>query len=368
MKDSNESQSLPSLTICCERSGLPLIRATAVCSLGWPALSSLPAMLHPVYGNSLGRNLAAFRAGLQATEDAEWDVSAGRQNELRLLASALMYSLGAMWLPPEGSVHKILPSLPAWSVLVGSGKRLADLCGWYHHATSKRMKFAVYRVTETAGNRNWENFKIWLDSAWEVKQEWEKGRAKVVRNEMKQELDREAKLLIRADRIYSRLDFTKVWNWIDAQIAADQKNYPVGRRETFKDLFLTGELHPEDWMVDDVEDLQYAMSELCDLGTEIHHFANARLNGIKASIKEFYSGFTIIGAVASDGGAEETELEKEKKTALFAPFEARAEQLEVLPPAPVATGFANRGLYLKALAQWNILKRVWEERQRRNRP
>ena len=43
--------------ICCQRSGVPLIEVTSLCSNGW-ALLSQPLMgtfVHPVYGLALGK-------------------------------------------------------------------------------------------------------------------------------------------------------------------------------------------------------------------------------------------------------------------------------------------------------------------------
>lgn len=350
----------PSKIIFCARSGLPLCKVEALCSQGWPFLSSLQnEMIHPLYGMPLDSLLVRLRNGLSAAEEIAWQCYEHEERELQITVSAVMYSLGAMWLPPQGSVHRIEPSLPAWPVVAGSGKRLLNLASWYHHATSKRMEFPMYRITKTAGNTKWENFSGWLDDAFAIKQEWEKGRASHELNAIAAQKRELASDTVRAEHLYGRVDFRKVWNWIDLQLA-QSKDYPAGRRETFKNLFLTGDLRPEEWTTDDVEDLQFAVTECCDIGNEITFFINTRLNGIKAGIVDFFSSFTIISSVGGSVSLDMSPEEAAKTQEFFGDFDSRAASLAELPPPPKKESFATLALFLKAQAQWNILKRRFD--------
>lgn len=351
---------LPNKIIYCQRSGLPLVSVTALCSMGWPMLSTLQSsMIHPIYANSLERNIAQLKSALQAAEDIAWQCYEREERELQLLCSAIMYQLGAMWEPAEGSVHQIEPSLPSWPVTVGCGKRLASIASWYHHATSKRMRFPTYRVTRTAGNTKWENFGAWIDEAFEIKKEWEKGRSENVLKELDAKNREDAMETVHAERLYGRVDFNKVWNWVETQMA-EHKEYPASRRVTFKDLFMNGDLHPEDWTADDVEDLQFALTESCEIGNDIMFFINTRLRGIKSIIQSFWGNFMLVGSRESGPQFEMSENEKEKTAAFLSEYDTRAAALEELPPEPQASSFENKALFYQAQARWNILKRRFD--------
>ncbi len=350
----------PAKIIYCARSGLPLCKVEALCSQGWPFLSSLQnEMIHPLYGMPLDSLLVRLRNGLEAAAEIAWQCYEHEERELQITVSAVMYSLGAMWLPPEGSAHKIEPSLPAWPVVVGSGKRLLNLAGWYHHATSKRMSFPLYRITRNSNNTRWENLSGWLDDAFTIKQEWEKGRASHELNAIAAQKRALASDTVRAEHLYGRVDFKKVWNWIDLQLAQSAE-YPAGRRETFKNLFLSGDVHPEEWTSDDVEDLQFAITSCCDIGNEITFFINTRLNGIKSVIVDFFSSFTIVNRVSGGMHLDLSPEEAAKEQEFFSTFDSRAATLQELPPAPKKESFATLGLFLKAQAQWNILKKRFD--------
>lgn len=354
------ASNLPNKIIYCQRSGLPLVSVIALCSMGWPMLSTLQtAMIHPIYANSLERNIAQLKSALQAAEDIAWQCYEREERELQLLCSAIMYQLGAMWEPAEGSIHQIEPSLPSWPVTVGCGKRLASVASWYHHATSKRMKFPIYRVTRTAGNTKWENFGAWIDEAFEIKKEWEKGRSENVLKELDAKNREDAMETVHAERLYGRVDFNKVWNWVETQMA-EHKEYPASRRVTFKDLFMNGDLHPEDWTADDVEDLQFALTESCELGNDIMFFINTRLRGIKSIIQSFWGNFMLVGSREDGPQFEMSENEKEKTAAFLSEYDSRAAALEELPPEPQQSAFENKALFYQAQARWNILKRRFD--------
>jgi len=359
--DAIKPNNLPTKIIYCQRSGLPLASVTALCSQGWPFLNNVTGtMLHPIYNMELTALIVRLRDKASVAHDAAWFVESHIMDDIRVCMSAIMYSLDAMWLPPAAdSFHKIEPSLPATSVAVGSAKRLLDLASWYHYATSKRLSFPLYRATSKNKNLDWSNFKDWLDTAWDIRKEWEEGRSEAERQELLRKRN-EALLTVKAEDVYKRVDFNKVWNWIDVQLAAN-KEYPVGRRETFKSIFMKADTNPEDWTVDDVEDLQFAITECCDIGNEITYFINRRLNNIKAGISAFYSSFTLITHVASDNANPEmSEHEQAKTQQFFSEFDRRVESLESLPPAPKREQFASMAHFLKAQAQHNILARRFE--------
>lgn len=352
---------LPEKVIYCTRSGLPLAKVTALCSQGWPFLNNVSGqMIHPVYELELSVLIGRLKERSTKAQEAGWMIDDGYMNDIAVCMSAIMYKLDAMWMPPStDSYHKIEPSLPLPPIVVGSAQRLVNLASWYHFATSKRMSFPIYRPSKKNENSGWQNFKDWLDTAWEIRDEWEKGRSESERQVLLKKRE-EALLTVKGEDVYKRIDFQKVWNWIEIQLAADSR-YPVGRRATFKELFMKGDMAPEDWTTDDVEDLQFAITECCDIGNEITFFINKRLNGIKAGISAFYGSFTLITRVSGEAGTEgETEEEKQKTAQFFSDFDSRAANLEELPPAPKRESFASMAKFLQAQAQWRILSQRYE--------
>lgn len=354
---------LPNKLITCQRSGLPLAKIEALCSMGWPFLSAstLERLIHPIYSLSLEQLIARLRGQLQTAEQTAWTLNDSEVREISLSMSAIMYSLDAMWLPsPEASI-KIEPSLPSIGVATGSAGRLLVLASWYHYVTSKRMEFPIYRTSKLNENLDWKNYGTWLDDAFAIRAEWESGRTELEREDLLKK--RTAALLtVKSENIYKRIDFNKVWNWIDIQFIQDGR-YPAGRRETFKSIFMKGDLSPEDWLLDDVEDLQLAITECCDIGNEISFFINTRLNAIKSIIRDFYGSFTLLSSTAAEitSDVSMTHNEREKTGEFFAAFDDKIAALEEqgieLPPAPKRESFASLGLFLKAQAEWNILNR-----------
>lgn len=303
-------------------------------------------------------------ADLRASEQIEWCSLDSEQVEIRLTMSAIMYSLEAIWQPPVEATHlwkQLEPSLPSWAVAIGTAGRLVKLASWYHYATSKRLSFPLYRISTQNSNTKWENFAAWLDEAFEIKADWETGRDKLSHEDELRK--RSAALLeVRAENVYKRIDFNKVWNWIDIQMS-QHPNYPAGRRETFKTIFMRGEQAPEEWTVDDVEDVHFAITETCDVGNEISFFINNRLRQIKAVIEDFYSSFTLLGKVSSEGLDAldvATPQEQAASSAFFTNFDKRVSELETLPEAPKRESFASYPKFLQAQAQWNILKRRYD--------
>lgn len=354
--------SLPTKLICCYRSGVPLASVTAVCTQGWPLLSSFQtALLHPIYNLSLTKLNLKLHDHIKAGHASEWTLEDQELQDMRLCMSAIMYAMQAIWEAPQDSKLHI-SSLPSNAVAVGSAARLFALSTWYDMYQSASIAFPLYNISVHNNNLGWENFKSWLEVAEDIRDEWESGHARRERDE--EQRRREAALLtVKAEHIYKRIDFNKVWRWIDIQLAEDAA-YPEGRRETLKELFMRGDLSPEDWTTDDVDDLCEAVLTCCDCGNEITHFIQTRLNHIRALIVDFYSSFTLLGSAkdVAGNGLDLSEAEKRKQDEFFSDFDRRADNLESLPPAPKREQFASMALFLKAEAQHRILKRRFELR------
>lgn len=362
---------IPRNIIFCPRSGLPLAKVEALCSHGWPLLSSLSSsvggILHPIYGFPLDKLITKLRNELQNAETIEWCAQDQDIQEIKLTISALMYALDCIWQPATDSAmwKQQVPSLPGWAVCAGSGKRFLHLASWYHYATSKRLSFPQYRISKLNENTNWENFGGWLDEAFAIKEKWENGK-EALKDAEELKLRTEALLTVKAENIYKRIDMRKVWNWVDIQMKED-KRYPVGRRETFKNIFLSGDLHPEDWTLDDIEDVQVAVLETCDMGNEIMHFIQKRLKHIHLIISEFYSSFTILssatGSVLGKPG-EATQQELDATNKFMEKFDNKVTALTGLPAEPKRENFTSLPLFLKAQAEHRILSRRFSSTQK----
>lgn len=368
---SSPSYTLPTNIIFCPRSGLPLAKVEALCSHGWPLINTLQSathgLLHPIYGMPLDKLLIKLRSELHHAEQIAWCSIDNEMREIQLSVSAVMYALDCIWLPPAEATHlwnKLEPSLPAWFVCVASAKRLLHLASWYHYATSKRLSFPLYRISKTNNNLNWENFSAWLDDAYEVKSQWEKGRD-ALKDAEELKLRTEALITVKAENIYKRIDFNKVWGWIDIQMKQDAR-YPEGRRQTFKSIFMSGDMHPEEWSLDDVEDVQMAVLETCDAGNEIMFFIRKRLSHIHRMIQDFYSSFTLLNTVSKEAQGlldNVTQHEVQTTAAFFQKFDRRIEALGSLPPEPKRESFESNAKFIQAQAQWRILKRRYEQTQ-----
>lgn len=364
---SASTSNLPSNVIYCPRSGLALAKVEALCSHGWPLINSLASttsgLIHPIYGMPLDKLVVKLKGELAAAEAVAWCSVDADQREIQLAMSAIMYSLDCIWQPPVAATHmwnRLEPSLPGWAVCVASGARLLQLASWFHYATSKRLAFPLYRISTANNNTAWQNFSTWLDDAWSVKSDWE-ARKDVVLEAAELKARTEALLAVKGEHIYKRIDFNRVWKWIDIQMAQDAR-YEAGRRETFKSIFMSGDMHPEEWTLDDVEDVQLAVLETCDMGNDIMFFIRTRLNNIRSIIQDFYSSFTLLTRVSGEaGGIDELDENEVQKTGeFFAGFDKRAENLDSLPPEPKRESFATLAKFLQAQAQHRILARRYD--------
>lgn len=343
-------------TIYCPRSGLPLAQITSLVSGNWdnPILHTFTGhILHPIYSVPLPNLLSRLSAQIISLEAQNYKLAAPEQTELSLSLSAIMYSLDCI----VQESKRPIPSLPAFPIAVGSAPRVLHLASWYFHLTSHRLVFPKFHPDIGNANTNWQNFSIYLDACFTIKEEWESGRKKLD-DEEKEKARLAAGKELKKENIYKILDYKKIWNWIDLQIAQSPK-YPFGRRETFKTLFLRGSYEPENWLADDIDDLAEAVFDLCDQGNEITFFIRQRLASIRDTINNFYGSFTLLGGIPQEGKESvvlsDSETAKEKE--FFESFDAQISELSELPPAPERSQFPSLGLFLKAQAQHNILVR-----------
>lgn len=348
----------------CTRSGVPLCKVTKLNRGGWPISgTALGELAHPIYSYSLHKLIAGlehhldiiYQEGFKFSTEHEW-----RKQDLALHISAIMHSIEAIWQPPPGG-HTI-GSLPSTVVAIGCAPKFLELVTWYHEQTSKRLKFPIYRIHPNNGNMNWENFNGWLEAATAVKIRWESGKDKIMR-EADIKATEDALLEVRAKSIWKRLDYVKVWNWIDMNLSHGVNE---SRRAHYRELFLKGDTNPDDYTMHSVDNFMCDVVEYCDLGNEIMFFIRERMNMIRTVIQEFCSGYRLMTDVVSLGGVLNTEAERqefEKTTATLAHITGDVTQLTELPPQPVRSNFKSFALFLQAQARWNITKREWDKQQ-----
>jgi hypothetical protein len=366
------SSTLPTKVLYCFRSGVPLASVSSLCGGGWPFLQQInTSLIHPIYHVPFGALLTKMARLIDDASDAAWMLSDNDMLDLRLHMSACMYALDAIWQPPEEAVHlwhKLEPSLPSEAIAAACASRLFKVARWYHLATSKRMELPLYRVSKANSNLHWDNFSAWLDDAWSVHNEWESGRTELNR-QYQLELHNEALQTIRSADVYKRIDFRKVWGWIDLQMRVSPK-YNVFRREVYKDIFMTADTHPEQWTLDDIEDVQIAVMETCDRENDVYFFINQRLMNLRECIKSFYGSFTLLtdGGLAGLNEEAKTEQAKREQSAtqeFFRSYDEKVASIEQLPPEPVRLQYATLPKFLQAQAQWRILKARFEASQKR---
>lgn len=354
--------------IYCQRSGVPLIETSTLCSNSWALMSEplFSTLVHPIYDVPLERLLRKLARQLEDAAALDWELDQYVVREIGLSMSAIMYSLNTMWLPTAAAVtngRNIESSLPDQKTTVGCAARLLDLAGWYHHETSKRIAFPLWKPSRNAGNLNWHGFPAWLDACFDIKEEWAKVKRKTESVELTRAVE-DALDTVHMSSVYKRIDVAKVWNWVEMQASHFSIHYPAGRRETLKTLFMTGELNPEDWIADDCDDLIEMVTSTCDIGNDITHFIRTRVSHIRAAINDFYSNFTLIGKSSADGdgGLELSEKEQECNTALFKEYDEKLANLTELPAKPTADKYPSKIHFLRAQAEWNILARRFASR------
>lgn len=348
------SEALTSVTreITCHNSGV-LLGHIQVCIVEghMTYLQSLNdnIFVHPFYGLDPVVLMSKLQSSIEQHKEAGWSPPDSERTRLCLLCSAIMHAMGV--------IKQFEPSLPSHQIACASAGRLLGIAKWYFFISSQRLQFPVYSVSDRNENTNWENFKFWLDSAYQIRHDWATQKREWQKEAEKKAFE-EAMLDIRRESMKA-VDKRKVWGWIQTQLVDKE---PPGRIETWKDLFLNGDTDITSWLGDDVDDLQFAIARHADVGHEIMFYITKRLNGIRSLIKDFYSSFTLITRKQKDqyGNDEQTAQEKE----FFAGFDATAAALEVLPSEPDRKDFTTLGLFMQAKARWNILKKRWDELQK----
>lgn len=332
-------------TIYCQRSGVALAQIKPICVEGTPVVKTVSAMLlHPCYGKTLDEQLRILKRELDDAREDEWHASEKEKQRTRLYLSAVVYSLGAL--------VDDYACLPSWKVCVSSGHRLLKTAYWYHNL-GRKVKFPRFHPARVNTNDEWENISAWLDACDTVRSDWETGKKAYEQEELLSA--RTAAILeIKEDAVYKRTDIGKVWNWMEIQLLT---KYHPGRVANWFKLFKNGDIEQELWCLDDIEDLQFAVIETCDVGNEIMHYISTRLKHIRDMIKDFYGSFTIVSTVNSVLSAHPdlTERERAKEAEFFKDVDAQVQSICALPPAPDRKDYASMALFLKAQAQHRIL-------------
>ncbi len=340
-------------TIYCQRSGIAIAQVRTLCVDGFPFVKSMEGLLyHPMYNRNLDSLLALLRKDLASAREANWILQGPAAQHAALCISAILYSLGAL--------KDDYACLPCEKVVIGSGARLLALANWYHHATTKRLTLPRYRPHRDNLNVGWDNLSGWLEACEEVRTVWETGKDANKKAADLTALTEKTQLAVRN----KRNDLPGTWNWIAVQLA---DNYPAGRIATWKDLWMNGDIEQENWCLDDVEDLMFALTECCDVGNEVMHYVSGRLRHIKEMIRDFYSSFTILSPRNLTGEASAhpdlSEAERAKEKEFFSEFDAQASRLTELPPEPQRKDFASMALFIKAQAQHRLLARRFSLQQ-----
>ena len=340
----------------CSRSSVPLATINLCIVEGYgPFLERFheAAILHPFYGLHQTVLMKKLEDALTQAHMLEWELSPHQQQRLQLLVSALMWNLD--------SIKQDRPGLPSFQIAVGSAQRLLQLSKWFWHVSSQRLTFPLYSVSARNSNLEWENFRYWLDSAFEVREQWAH-KSKELRREAELKQTQETLEALKKHQIYRRLDLRKVWRWIFLQC---EGKITAGRLKTWEPLFLEGDLQAHEWLAEDVHDLQNAIIDCCDLGNEIMYFIRERLTSILTLIRDYYGSFTLVGSSSKDAFGESSHGPTAQEVEFLSSFDSKAEALEVLPTEPQRRDFATTALFLKAQASWNITKRRWELAQKR---
>jgi len=338
-----------SKNIYCQNSGVILGRLDICIFEGHLAYFEAHAestYFHPFYRLSHLVLLKKLEESLHSAQEKGWALTWREQQRLQLLVSATMVNLGCL--------KQQLPTLPSIAIAAGSAGRLLGLAKWFFFLSSQRFEFPTYSVSKLNGNLQWENFSVWLDAAFNIRHQWTKNK-RAIELDAKRKAQEIAIKELTDEAVYKKVDIRKIWSWIALQL---ELHYSPGRVETFKNLFLNGDLEAFYWTEDDVDDLSVALVEHCDCGNEIMFFIRKRLNGILGLIKDYRSSFTLINATQK----EFQESEQTPQEALFiGEYDKKVEALDALPERPKRESFATMGLFLKAEAQWNILARRFKQ-------
>jgi len=352
--------------ISCARSGVPLMEVTTLCSNSWALLQypHLHNFVHPIYGMPLDKLLRKLTAQLLDAESSQWTLFDSAVRELGLSMSAIMYSLDAMWIPNSDAIESgrlIEPSLPDPKVTVGCAARLLDLATWYNTETSKRIEFPLWKPSVSAGNLNWHGFSNWLNACFEIREDWTTQKRKYEDKELLTSTT-QALQQVRMASMYKKIDFGKVWTWIDVQ-ARSNPQYPAGRRETLKTLFMSGDQEPSEWLADDVDDLVMMILDCCDPGNDIMAFIKHRVNSIRSQINDFYNNFTLFynPNKSSNDSLDLSVAEQQAQDKLVDEFSSKL--TAEAPKEPRLEDYPSRVHWLRASAEYRILSKLYANRK-----
>jgi hypothetical protein len=300
---------------------------------------------HPFYRMSQAVLIKKLEDALHHCQSQGWVCTHAEQQRLQLLTSAVMHHLGCIKQESAG--------LPSFTVASASAGRLLGIAKWFFYVSSQRLNFTTYSVSTRNQNLQWENFRHWLDTAYEIRHDWSTNK-KLMQREAELKAREESIKAIKSEH-FKRVDTKKVWNWIHLQLV---DHYAPGRLETFKELFLDGDVNAHEWLLDDVDDVREAVVQHCDVGNEIMYFIRKRLDGIAGLVKDWKSSFTIVSPRGQGDLGSEAPTQQENE--FFGDFDKRAEVLEEMPPPPKQEDFESLGKFMKARANWNILSKRWK--------
>lgn len=307
-------------------------------------------LVHPFFGQSDYNLVKKLAESKDFFDGIDWQYNESHARRLQILMCAVMHRLGALKLES--------PGIPSTAVAMGSASRLLHIANWYLFTTSKRLQLPTYSVSTRNDNCGWENFKFWLDEVFTIHENWQK---KVRQYELEEEKKAREESLRQVRSAHTKkINVRGIWDWVRIQM---QDHYRQNQLDYWKELFVTGDLCPEDYTEADVEDLIEAIVEHCDNGNEIMHYIRNRLFAIREHIREFFSGFTLVTSVLPNINKTPEELAREAE--FFKSYDSQVEDLPSLPLEPKPESFATRGLYLKASAQYRILKSRWDAAQKR---
>lgn len=301
-------------------------------------------LLHPFFGQSEYNLMRKYDESLKWFAENGWQNDTHHLPRLQVIMSATMYKLGVL--------KQETPSRPSFAIVAGCAHRLYSLAKWYFMETGKRNQLPTFSVARRNSNMEWENLRYWLDEFHEIRERWRTRASELQREEELR--SRETALKEIMSQHTRKVSLRNVWSWLELQLKVEVKD---GRLETWKSLFFTGDLAPEDWLADDVDDLAEAVAEYCDIGNEIMYFVRNRLQFIREQITEFYGSFTIVRTTADSPQFSQM---SDKESELLQEYDNKVSLLDDLPPPPQQKDFATLVLFLKAQANYNILKSRWE--------
>lgn len=337
-------------TVNCHKTGVALgVLEVCIVESAAPFVQNFQTMqmVHPFFGLSEYVILKKLEESLNFCWSRAWEVDSRQIERIQILMAVIMDRLG-IYRSDE-------PTLPDESIAVGSAHRLFKLSKWWMDSTTRRIQFPTYSATRRNGNLHWENFKTWLDAAFEYRAAWEKAKAKV-------ETDEELRIREAAAREARksggrRVNLNRIWNWLELQFRG---HIPTGRIITLKEIFFTADLQPEDFLKDDIDDLAEAVIEYTDIGNDLTLYIRDRLAAMYEANKDYYDSFVVVNRAGSFVSEKPTALEIQKENSLYKEYDDIVRDLLEPPPPPNPADFrGDVPLRLKAEARHRLLLQRW---------